>query len=66
MKILIIEDDLEQQRELKQLLTSSSYEVVLARDFSSLLEEVKAVRPNLILMDIKLPFTNGEKVASTK
>lgn len=60
MKILIIEDDLEQQRELKQLLTSSSYEVVLARDFSSLLEEVKAVRPNLILMDIKLPFTNGE------
>lgn len=60
MQILIIEDDLEQQRELKQLLSSSSYEVVIAQDFSNLLEEVIEVKPNLILLDINLPFTNGE------
>ena len=60
MRILIIEDDLEQQRELKQLLSSSSYEVVIAQDFSNLLEEVITVKPNLILLDINLPFTNGE------
>jgi len=60
MRILIIEDDLEQQRELKQLLNSSSYEVVIARDFSNLLEEVMEVMPNLILLDINLPMISGE------
>lgn len=60
MRILIIEDDLEQQRELKQLLNSSSYEVVIAKDFSNLLEEVMEVMPNLILLDINLPMISGE------
>ena len=60
MRVLIIEDDLEQQRELKRLLTSSGYEAILATDFSCLLEEVKAVKPQLILMDINLPFISGE------
>lgn len=60
MKILIIEDDLEQQRELKRLLTSSGYEPFIAQDFSSLLEEVARIKPNLILLDINLPAISGE------
>lgn len=59
-KILIIEDDIEQQKELKRLLSSAGYEAILTQKFSSLLEEVKRINPNLILMDINLPFTNGE------
>ncbi len=62
MKILIIEDDLEQQRELKRLLSSSGYEAVVAQDFSCLLEEVLNIQPNLILMDINLPGINGESL----
>lgn len=60
MRILIIEDDLEQQRELNRLLTSSGYEVILVQDFTHLLEEVRAVKPQLILMDINLPVISGE------
>lgn len=60
MRILIVEDDLEQQKELKRLLTSSGYEAILATDFSCLLEEVRNVKPQLILMDIHLPFISGE------
>lgn len=62
MKILIIEDDLEQQRELKRLLASSGYEAVVAQDFSHLLEEVLNLQPTLILMDINLPGINGESL----
>lgn len=62
MKILIIEDDLEQQRELKRLLTASGYDVFVAQNFSSLLEEIVHTKPNLILMDINLPGINGESL----
>ena len=62
MKILIIEDDLEQQRELKRLLTASGYETFVAQKFSSLLEEIVHTKPNLILMDINLPGINGESL----
>ena len=62
MKILIIEDDLEQQRELKRLLTASGYETFVAQNFSSLLEEIVHTKPNLILMDINLPGINGESL----
>ncbi len=62
MKILIIEDDLEQQRELKRLLTASGYDVFVAQNFTSLLEEIVHTKPNLILMDINLPGINGESL----
>ncbi len=59
-KVLIIEDNLEQQRELKHLLSSAGYETILAQNFSNLLTEVESINPNLILMDINLPFISGE------
>lgn len=62
MKILIIEDDLEQQRELKRLLIASGYDVFVAQNFTSLLEEIVHTKPNLILMDINLPGINGESL----
>lgn len=59
-KILIIEDNLEQQRELKHLLSSTGYEAILTQNFSNLLTEVESINPDLILMDINLPFISGE------
>ncbi len=57
---MIIEDDEVTCRELKQLLENHEYEVVVLEDFKNSLEEILRVLPDLILLDIHLPFLNGE------
>lgn len=59
-KILIIEDDKTLRGELKTLLDNSAYEAVCAEDFSKTLDTMLNFDGELILLDINLPFTNGE------
>lgn len=59
MKILIIEDDFVIANALKKELSKNEYEVVLAKDFLHILEIVKKEQPQLILLDINLPYHNG-------
>ena len=59
MKILIIEDDRNIARLLSEELKAWAYETYEIRDFSKVVEEVEALKPDLILMDISLPFFNG-------
>lgn len=61
MKVLIIEDNLEQRRELIELLTKAGYEAIGLDDFTNMLEEVQKTNPDLILLDIHLPFVSGER-----
>lgn len=42
MKILVVEDDLTIQKQLKNLLSGNGYEVDTATDFSNVIEQVKA------------------------
>ena len=58
-KILVVEDDPVICAELITLLEGNSYEASAATDFSSIIKTVKDVQPHLILLDIKLPETNG-------
>lgn len=58
-KILIIEDDITIQVQLKNLLAGNGYEVEAVTDFPAAVSQVKAFRPHLILLDIKLPGNNG-------
>ena len=58
-KILIIEDDPLIRNELKTLLQSNGYEAAAPEDFSDVIDRIKAEQPHLILLDIKLPGTNG-------
>lgn len=60
MKIMIIEDDLEIANELKSLLVNNGYDAYILKDFSNALEEIFSVVPNLILLDINIPYINGE------
>ena len=55
MKILIVEDDLTIQKQLKTLLSGSGYQVEAVADFSKVIEQLKAFGPHLVLLDIKLP-----------
>ena len=61
MKILIIEDDLELREELKVLLDNNGYQGIILKDFKNALEEILVIDPDLILLDIKIPFLNGQK-----
>lgn len=59
-KILIIEDDESLCLELKELLENASYKAFVLKDFSNVLEQITEITPDLILLDINIPGTNGE------
>ena len=63
-RILIIEDDIVIQTQLKNLLTGNGYEAEAVNDFPVSMEQVKAFFPHLILLDIKLPGCDGFSVCS--
>ena len=63
-RILIVEDDLTIQTQLKNLLSSNGYEVDVVSDFSKVIEQVKAFSPHLVLLDIKLPGNSGFDIYS--
>lgn len=58
-RIFIVEDDEMIAGSLKRHLESWEYEVVCAGDFSNVMSEYVSASPQLVLMDIKLPFYNG-------
>lgn len=64
MRILVIEDDLTIQAQLKTLLLGNGYEVDAVTDFSRVIEQFKAFAPHLVLIDIKLPGDNGFEICS--
>lgn len=59
-KILIIEDDEILRSELAILLSNASYEIEVLKDFKNSKEEIIRINPNLILLDINIPYLNGE------
>lgn len=61
-KILIIEDEDVIRKELKILLKNALYEVVVLDYFDNIVEDIKKIKADLILLDINLPGINGEMV----
>ncbi|MBU5486901.1 response regulator transcription factor [Clostridium sp. MSJ-8] len=59
-KILIIEDDKSIASELEQLLNNSGYLAIAVEDFKNVLENILKTSPDLILLDINIPYINGE------
>ncbi len=58
-KILIIEDDEIIARSIKKHLAGWDYEAICITDFSNVMAEFAEASPQLVLMDITLPFFNG-------
>jgi len=61
-KILFIEDEAVLQKSLGSLLGEQGYEVISAIDGESGLNLAKAMKPNLILLDLILPRIHGLKI----
>lgn len=59
-RIMIIEDDEAIRNELKELLQNSGYEAIVLKHFQNALNEILDVAPDLLLLDINIPYMNGE------
>ena len=59
-KILIIEDDESVRGELKELLSNAGYEALILEGYSNMLDDILSIHPDLILLDINIPYMNGE------
>jgi DNA-binding response OmpR family regulator len=58
-KILVIEDDLEIHQVLKNFLTPKHIDLKFVTHPTNLVQEAKDYNPDLILLDINLPLSNG-------
>lgn len=58
-RILIVEDDAVIAASVKKHLESWGFEAICAENFQNVLAEFAAVSPQLVLLDISLPFYNG-------
>lgn len=59
-KILIIEDDEIICNELSELLQNSGYLPLVLKDFKDAKTEILKLNPDLVLLDINIPYMNGE------
>ena len=58
-RVLVIEDQEDNRRIIRDLLTSVGYQLIEAQTGEEGLDLAKQYRPNLILMDVLLPGLNG-------
>ena len=58
-RIFLVEDDLALAGAVRKHLESYGLQVICAADFTDVAGEFAACRPQLVLMDIKLPYRDG-------
>lgn len=55
-KIYLVEDDATIVSVLAEYLQQWGYECVSAKNFASILQEFHEIKPDLVLLDISLPY----------
>ncbi|MCY8910936.1 response regulator transcription factor [Bacillus atrophaeus] len=58
-KLLLIEDDESLFYEIKERLTGWTYDVYGIQDFSQVIQEFTAIKPDCVIIDIQLPKFDG-------
>lgn len=59
-KIMIIEDDEITRNELRELLEKNGYDAQILQNFNNPIEEIVNSNSNLLLLDINIPYIDGE------
>ena len=60
--ILIVEDDEKLRKELEIFLNNNGYKVKILNQFKNTIQNILNIAPDLLLLDINLPETDGEYV----
>lgn len=63
-KILLVDDDVDFVEATKLILESKSYDVIVAYDGKEGLKKVQTEQPNLIILDVMMPETDGYEVCA--
>ena len=58
-KVLVVDDSPTERHSLTEMLTKNGYQVFTAKDGEEALIKVKALMPDLVLMDVVMPGLNG-------
>lgn len=58
-KIFLVEDDAKIVSVIQQHLTQWGLDCEIANDFQHVFEEYQAIQPDLVILDISLPYFNG-------
>ena len=59
-KILIVEDDEKLRNELKIFLERNGFNAVIMDNFKNIVQDILSLKADLILLDINLPYVDGE------
>lgn len=59
-KILIIEDDEKLRNELETFLNKNGFTATSLKKFDNAVENIQKIQADLLLLDINLPYTDGE------
>ena|SRR5215467_5690024 len=58
-RILVVEDQPDSRRIIRDMLASTDYEIIEAEDGEQALGAITKQRPDLILMDVQMPIMDG-------
>ncbi|UQA56335.1 response regulator [Polyangium aurulentum] len=63
--VLLVEDEYDLQQAVKGLLEDDGYEVIACGSGEEALEALEGSRPDLMLLDLMLPYMSGDEVLET-
>jgi CheY-like chemotaxis protein len=62
--VLVVDDDRGVQEAVREELANRDYEVVIASDGDAALRLLDAMKPDVLVLDLKLPHVSGPMVAA--
>src|ERR1700709_2677360 len=64
-KIMLVDDDMDLLLLLKQALKSNGYSLTARADGAAVLKTIEFVRPDIIILDIHMPPSDGRTICSS-
>jgi DNA-binding response OmpR family regulator len=59
MRVLVVDDNRDILDLVQRLLIADGYDAIIARDGREALQQEAAYKPDLLILDVNLPFVNG-------
>ncbi|MEG2837525.1 MAG: response regulator, partial [Erysipelotrichaceae bacterium] len=60
--IAIVEDNKKIRDELSDFLNKNGYKTSTPHNFENIIDEIKTLKPHLLLLDLNLPMVDGHQI----